>query len=832
MFQVKNKEVLNRISDRTLRANRLRNLFVILAVALTTVLIGTIFSIGMSYLASLELQKVRLMGTTAHAMLSHPRPEQLEKLKSLDYVKSMGEQYHVATVVNTSEMKKMLLSLFRFEEEEWEKHRKGAITGFVGHLPEKYNEIMMPLWVLNNMGIDEPRIGMEIPIRYQLRTLGGAIELDQEQVFVLSAYYKDYLNIRSGNINSIFVSDAFAKESGRNITEHGSVTVTFKSKNVLALIERLEKDLSPAEGQQIRPVPIYAVQSNSDQATLIGFAFLIFIILFSGYLLIYNVLYISVSKDIRFYGLLKAIGTTPKQLKRIVIRQALRLSAVGIPIGLLLSVLFSFQLVPMALSTVSLQTEVEISFHPFIFIGATFFALLTTWISSVKPAGITGKISPVEAVRYIGSSLNQKKISKGSSGAKLHKMALANLFRDKKRSLVVFASLIMGISIFLIINTLLISMDIDNLVVSYMDSDFYFRNESFGVMNTNEYMDQKFDDNFLAKIRDTEGVSRVTETYMQSFCLQYDSVYDASIEAFCKKYKIDQPTKEQLENNNILFGYLVALDPWFLENLNKTLEDPIDVEAFQRGDFVLVGTRYPELFPEEFTIEGELTEGEAFKLKAGGFVEEAFLVSKGGAFTPNLYISKEVFLELVDEPIVYSVNVDAEKSQWPLVLDTLKSMISGDNDIFMESRLENLESLKSAKLMMYILGGGLSGVLALIGILNFVNVMVTSVTVRSIELAMLESIGMAKKQIKSMLVMEGLWYFVISASIVCTLGNAAAYGIFTLFRQQADYAIYAFPLIPLILSLFLVLLVCIITPLMIFRFHEKATVVERLRKAE
>lgn len=63
------------------------------------------------------------------------------------------------------------------------------------------------------------------------------------------------------------------------------------------------------------------------------------IIVFSGYLLIYNVMYISVTKDIRFYGMLKTIGTAPKQIKKIVKMQAFRLSVIGILVGILLGTL-------------------------------------------------------------------------------------------------------------------------------------------------------------------------------------------------------------------------------------------------------------------------------------------------------------------------------------------------------------------------------------------------------------------------------------------------------------------------------------------------------------
>ena len=47
-------------------------------------------------------------------------------------------------------------------------------------------------------------------------------------------------------------------------------------------------------------------------------AAVLLLIIFTGYLIIYNVFQISVTNDIRFYGLLKTIGTTPRQLRRII----------------------------------------------------------------------------------------------------------------------------------------------------------------------------------------------------------------------------------------------------------------------------------------------------------------------------------------------------------------------------------------------------------------------------------------------------------------------------------------------------------------------------------
>lgn len=97
--------------------------------------------------------------------------------------------------------------------------------------------------------------------------------------------------------------------------------------------------------------------SEVDFTTVAMLAGILLLITFSGYMIIYNIFYISVSKDIRFYGLLKTIGTTNRQLKKLVRRQALLLGLIGTPIGLILGYLVSFFVTPVVMSTTSVATN-------------------------------------------------------------------------------------------------------------------------------------------------------------------------------------------------------------------------------------------------------------------------------------------------------------------------------------------------------------------------------------------------------------------------------------------------------------------------------------------
>lgn len=77
-----------------------------------------------------------------------------------------------------------------------------------------------------------------------------------------------------------------------------------------------------------------SVSLAENVENILPYAAVIFIIMLSGYLLIYNIFYISVVQDVKFYGLLKMIGTTPRQLRRIIAIQARLLYLIALPFGL------------------------------------------------------------------------------------------------------------------------------------------------------------------------------------------------------------------------------------------------------------------------------------------------------------------------------------------------------------------------------------------------------------------------------------------------------------------------------------------------------------------
>ncbi len=829
-----NKQIIKKLIMRTMKANRLRNILVVLAISLTAFLITTIFSIGMSAIETIKLQQLRAMGTTAHLALAYPTDEQIQKIRTLDYIKYFSLQAHVADIIETPEMGNMVLALHWYDKAEWEIMRSPTMSNIVGGYPQKINEIMIPEWILKRMGIVAPNIGMEIELKYRV-TLNNETYEEKSRKFILSGYYTEYMNLRSDNVGSMHVSYEFMKSEGISTRMSGAASIMFKSQsNMNSKLQKLAEDIKLKSDQKLKVVPMYENGSIADTGTLLGMIFIIFIIMLSGYLLIYNVLSLSVAKDIRYYGLLKTIGTTPVQLGRIVKGQTLRLTVLGIPVGLMLGGLVAFIVIPIALSLLNFENGVggvKVSFNPIIFIGAALFTLLTTLAGSMKPARKAGSISPVEAVRYTGLS-SKRQISKSVGGGKTHKMAFKNIFRDKRRAMLVLVSLFMGITTFLVINTLVLSMDTENLVASYIKNDFKLTNNT---VNYDSSIKQKFDDNFIQKLKAIDGIKNTRQISMQEVNIKYsDDLYGKHIKDREKRYKLPpQNTEQFIKEPELFWSCLIGVDTDYIKELNLSLKNPINLSAFEKGEIVLFSSNTPELYK----IGSEITFSDkdinaVSTIKLGGIIPDDTPYKGYSGMAPKIFISNTKMKQLFKEPLIYAFTLDAEAGQEKKVLSQLQALIGEDNGVTLDSRLKMIDQFSSTKVIMFILGGGMSLILAYIGVMNFINVMVTSVNIRRQEFAVLESIGMTSSQLRKMLLFEGGIYALITCIMVLIPGNAISFALFSLFKTEATYAVYTFPLIPLLIAFLMIITVCLLVPELTLKTAMKQSVTERLRSIE
>ena len=118
-----------------------------------------------------------------------------------------------------------------------------------------------------------------------------------------------------------------------------------------------------------------------------------------------------------------------------------------------------------------------------------------------------------------------------------------------------------------------------------------------------------------------------------------------------------------------------------------------------------------------------------------------------------------------------------------------------------ESKATYVAQFESFRSMFLMLGGTLSFIIGLVGILNFFNAILTGILTRKREFAMLQSVGMTGRQLKQMLVYEGLCYSLgaalLSLAIALLIGPLVGSAVENLFW----FFTYRFTILPIFLLL-------------------------------
>ena len=142
MHANRNKKAVKRVEKGMMKANRIRNLFAVFAIILTTFMITTVFSLGINYGENMKLMQVRTAGTTADVSLAMPTKAQEQQIQDLEYVKTVGTQYMVGSVAEKNdEGRELSIALQYYDKTEWEEHYQEAIKDLEGKYPSEENEI-------------------------------------------------------------------------------------------------------------------------------------------------------------------------------------------------------------------------------------------------------------------------------------------------------------------------------------------------------------------------------------------------------------------------------------------------------------------------------------------------------------------------------------------------------------------------------------------------------------------------------------------------------------------------------------------------------------------
>jgi len=561
------------------------------------------------------------------------------------------------------------------------------------------------------------------------------------------------------------------------------------------------------------------------------------LIIFTGYLIIYNIFQISVIKDIKLYGLLKTIGTTSKQIKRIILLQAIILSIIGIPIGLSIGFLLGKGLLPMIMGISNYSDpKANVSMNPKIFIGASIFSLVTVFISTLKPGKVAGKVSPVEAVRYSdGSEQIRKKTKNSTDGGKLWKMALSNLGRNKKRTIITIISMTLSLVLLNSVFTISSGLDMDKFVSKFVDTDFLIGHANYFNMNKFRKEEDELSESFISKIKEHEGFEAGGRIYY-NINVGYSSIYRENPDEVSYH---GHPLNRAIDGHPMLDLY--GMEDFPLSRLD-IVEGTLDIEKLKSGKYIIEGVHEDD-YGNILWDTSHYEIGDTVHITVDGKKYEYEVMGKARIKTSSIstrsfdefpmYLPEEEYLKVVTQPVVmtYAFNVRDDKEA---TMEDLIQQYTEKAEPLMnyESKQTYVNNFKDFQNILITVGSILSLIIGLIGILNFINSMFTSIWARRQEFAMLQSIGMTGKQLNKMLCFEGLYYAGYTVIFSFILGILFSISIIGGIVSELWFFSYKFIIMPLLITYPIMIPLSIIVPFIAYHGFSKGSIVERLREIE
>lgn len=893
-MKVRNRKIIRHLSWKSLSANRTRNIVAILAIALTALLFTSLFTIAMSINEGFQQANFRQAGGYAHGNFKKLTEAQYNELKDAPMIAEQGLRRYLGSPMEAPFNKDIceigyadatLAKLWFIEPEE-------------GRLPEEgTNEAACDTRVLELLGV-EPELGTEFTMTFDV---DGH---ETTQTFTLSGWWeKDEASpasqviIPESRVNAVLDEVGVTPPGDNNNTGVWNMDVMLESGS-----RHIEADLNQIlanHGYQSEDITAdnyigtgvnwsytgATIAENADPMTVIFVVVMLLLILFTGYLIIYNVFQISVAGDVRFYGLLKTIGTTPRQIRRMIRQQALLLSVVGIPLGLVLGWLVGKALVPVVVGQLD-GVETVTSTSPWIFVGSALFALVTVFISCFRPGRMAGRVSPIEALRYTEAS-GRSKGSRKKEKVSLFSMARANLGRSRGKTVVTIVSLALAVVLFQLVVTFVGGFDMDKYVSRNLATDFEVANAGYFQSLAGEGFnaDRALSENDIAAIEAAGGITSGGRTYGQTTGIQefitedqlrainerwlamggvddidaaIDDIVDRSLKnddglvaTSAKVYGMEQACLDQL---TVIDGDLSALnDPsrhaiaaaYSVDDYNNPdpdshwakVGDTVSLAYVDEWEYVNLATgavysqdALPEdVDPYSYTQRAKTYRTVDYTIVA--MVAVPYSMSYRYSGNDEYVMGADAFCQETGTSDILYYAFDTEDAATDDMETFLADYTENVNpDLNYESTKIFVDEFNGFRNMFALLGGTLSAIIAVIGVLNVFNAILTGITSRRRELAMLQSIGMTAKQLRRMLVIEGLLYTLGAVALAAVLvlaispfAGEAVGGIFFWFSYRPTYW-------PLLVAASVFAAVGVLIPLASVHRMQRNSVVDRLRE--
>lgn len=838
------------LNQRTFKKNRGRNLVTIIAILMTTIMFTTLFTLAQSMSKNMVEMTFRQTGYDGQASFKSITAEQFSLIADHPDVAEAGESLVLGLAQNKKLGGKQVE--IRWSSDINAEHSFAMPT--TGTMPTAADEIALDTLILDRLGIPH-QLGETVKLEWRK-------DLAKDEVttstFTLCGFWEGNESVYA---SMAWVSREFADEMiGDHVADgktsilglHTAQVILHSDRNIEATMENILADTG-LTGLKFGVNLAYSPEMNATAAQESLPMYLGMVLVFlAGYLIIYNIFQISVTADIQFYGKLKTLGTTTKQIKKLIYGQANRLCVIGIPLGLLLGWLLGMVLVPVLMGR--LEGDPVVSANPLIFLGSALFAWLTVTISCLRPARLAGKVSPIEALRMSDAATTSKKKSKSTrNGASITGMAWANLGRNKKRTVTVICSLTLGLVLLSCFYAKNAAFDMEKYLSELTISDFKLDDSSSAnQIGGYDPHGSTLNAELVESVEGLAGLEAIGHQYSHQFELTLDDETVQNIDAFYTQEMLDDwatydpAGPAQIENakeTHKAIGVLYGMDGIPLDAITQErylLSGSYDAEKFASGDYVLViGPAIDSI--EKNAVLPVPTVGSSIELENRTYTVMAVVYPlqsvdegayEGGVqdqLCMSFIIPTVTFQQQWPENTLRRLFFNVDDEHIPAAQEMIDAYTKTvDTSLPVTSRKTMAEQYEAETRASAVMGNTISVIIAFVGVLNFINSMVTAIVSRKKEFAMIQSVGMTKRQLRKMLICEGLDYAAITL-IVSYLVSTLAVGIGVRAITANEFSTFHFTLMPLMICTPILLAFAVLIPFLCFKNLEKQSIVERLR---
>lgn len=705
-----------------------------------------------------------------------------------------------------------------------------------GRLPEEAIEIALSEDALQYLGLDAV-IGDTVSLDLSVSVMDGSLsELEYSADFVLTGILESsYIGYASGTVEGI-VGEGTAEELlPEEYLLYSTDFKTYDKQNFQSIIYALAEDLNVDERYiQYNWVLLDAIGISYDEAadsdTGTGFSFMtaacilvgVLVLLAAG-LVIYNILKISITKRIKEYGTLRAIGGERGQIYRLVSLQLLILCGAGIPIGLLLGILSAKGVLIaatgllnpdlfMANSTSELNSAINTASTvklPMLFASIAVI-LLFALLAAFPAARYASHVSPTVAMS--GQTVKIKRRIKRNRNIRNFEAYYArlNLKRGRGRTAVTILSLVMSITVFVALQSFTGLLDASSSVQDMYFSDYAVTNETVGIPSE-----------AVKTLAENDAVESVSTTRLSVFMPGAGDILPFETDLSVQSHETLQLVNVDEAQLQIYAPNLSAQDKQALKDGTGCLvKNPI---AFSYGDTTVQQT--------DLTVGDTIQLGDR-TLPVLGLIDTAITINNDG-FTNGvqLIVNDEIYCSLLGNDsyseVYPTLQDNADTDTFESWLDSWCSNYPGTHWLsYLQSSNEMIESFEQIKMLCWVL----IIFIGIIGILNIINTVYSNIHTRVGEIGMQRAIGMSAASLYKTFLWEGAYYGIIASVIGAVFGYVCC--IFVGAAQTDALQLVAVPVMAIVEAAIISIVACLLATAIPLRSIARMSIVDSIETVE